>query len=217
MYRGIRPIYYVKNQYEIGVDEKRKMMGLLAILKKNQGYIVEIGGHIDNNEDENISELRIKQIVDFLVENGLPLTRILEVNYKNNKIQDRFDWSKNQRVSFQFFSNYESDLVKVFNSKESDAIVYKTMSIEREEYEKRIGLKWENHTGVQKIGTRLEEFSLKTKNYQKGYKDFKYQIIEKYQEYLSQTLEQQLMKKYQVSLDKAELNKLIEEVKNKNK
>ncbi|MCP9766980.1 hypothetical protein EGI22_03600 [Lacihabitans sp. LS3-19] len=217
LFRGIRPIYYYKNQYELGQDEKRKMMGLLTILKKNQGYIVEVGGHIDNNEDENISELRIKQIVDFLVENGLPLTRILEVDYKNNKVQDRFDWSKNQRVSFQFFSNYESDLVKVFNSKDSDAIVFKTLRIGREEYEKKIGQKWENHTGIQKIGNRLEEFSLRTNNYQKSFKDYKYQVIEKYQEYLSQSLEIKLMAKYRVSLDKAELNKLIEEVKNKNK
>ncbi len=217
LYRGIKPIYYLRNHFEIGVDEKRKMIGLLAILKKNEGYIVEIGGHVDNNEDENISASRIKQIVDFLVENGLPLTRILEVDYKSNKIQDKFDWSKNQRVSFQFFSNYESDLVKVFNTKESDAIVFKTMSVAKEEYEKRTGLKWQNHTGVQKTAGRIEEFSLKTKNYQKGYKDLKYQIIEKYQEFLKQTLEQQLIKKHQVSIDKVELNKLIEEVKNKNK
>jgi peptidyl-prolyl cis-trans isomerase SurA len=217
LYRGIKPIYYLKNHFEMGVDEKRKMIGLLAILKKNQGYIVEIGGHIDNNENENISASRIKQIVDFLVENGLPLTRILEVDYKSNKVQDKFDWTKNQRVSFQFFSNYESDLVKVFNSKESDAIVFKTMSVEKEEYENRTGLKWQNVTDVQKTGGRIEEISLNIKIHQKGYKDFKYQIIEKYQQYLKHTLEQQLIKKYQVSIDKIELNKLIEEVKSKNK
>ena len=215
--RGIKPLYYEKDKYELGLEEKRKLIGLISILKKNPGYLVEIGGHIDKNEFEQVAELRIQQIVDYLVENGLPLTRILEVNYKNSKVQDRFDWTKNQRVTFQFFSNLESDLIKVFTEKQPDAIVFKTYNIDKREFEEKLKLKWESQTGIVMIGGRIEEFSLRIKKPSRSFSDYKYQVIDKYQEYLSQELTKNLAKKYKISVDNTELNKIIEEVKSNNK
>lgn len=215
--RGIKPIYFEKDQYTLGLEEKRKLTGLLTIMKKNSGYIVEIGGHVDKNEDETVAALRIQQIVDYLVENGLPLTRILEVNYKNNKVQDRFDWTKNQRVSFQFFSNLESDLIKVFNEKQAESIIYKTYTIDRTEFEKKLGLKWQNQTGVMEISGRIEEFSLKIKKATKSFKDYKYEVIEKYQDYLSRELTKNLAQKYGLIFDAAELNNILEAVKSNSK
>ncbi len=215
--RGIKPLYFEKDKYELGLEEKRKLTGLVSILKKNPGYLVEIGGHIDKNEYEQVAELRIQQIVDFLVENGLPLTRILEVNYKNSKVQDRFDWTKNQRVTFQFFSNLESDLIKVFTEKQPDAIRFKTYNIEKHEFEEKLKLKWESQTGIVAIDGRIEEFSLRIKKPSRSFSDYKYQVVDKYQEYLSNELTKNLAKKYKISVDNTELNKIIEEVKSNNK
>jgi peptidyl-prolyl cis-trans isomerase SurA len=215
--RGIKPLYFAKDQYLLGLEEKRKLMGLLTIMKKNNGYIVEIGGHVDKNEDEKVAALRIQQIVDYLVENGLPLTRILEVNYKSNKVQDRFDWTKNQRVSFQFFSNLDSDLIKIFNERQAESIIYKTYTINRTEFEKKLGLKWQNQTGVLEIEGRTEEFSLKIKKTTKSFKDYTYEVIEKYQDYLSQELTKNLAQKYNLNFEKAELNKILEAVKSNSK
>lgn len=215
--RGIKPLYFQKDQASIDVEEKRKLIGLIAIMRKNPGYIVEIGGHCDKNEDEKVAELRIQQIVDFLVENGLPLTRILEVNYKNNRVQDRFDWSKNQRVTFQFFSNLESDLVKTFNDKQADAIIFRSYNIEKDEFEKKMGLKWQAQNGILEIAGRTEEFSLKIKKTTKTFKDYKYEVIEKYQDFLSQELSKSLAEKYRLNFDKTELIKIIEVVKSNNK
>jgi peptidyl-prolyl cis-trans isomerase SurA len=215
--RGIKPLYYEKDKYIIDIEEKRKLTGLVSILKKNPGYIVEIGGHIDKNEYEQVAELRIQQIVDFLVENGLPLTRILEVNYKNSKVQDRFDWTKNQRVTFQFFSNLESDLIKVFTEKQPDAIRFKTYNIDKQEFEDKLKLKWESQTGIVAIDGRIEEFSLRIKKASRSFNDYKYQVIDKYQAYLTEELTKHLAKKYKISVDNTELNKIIEEVKSNNK
>ena len=215
--RGIKPLYFAKNQYELDLEEKRKLMSLLTIMRKNPGFIVEVGGHVDKNEDEKTAELRIKQIVDFLVENGLPLTRILEVNYKNNRVEDRFDWSKNQRVTFQFFSNLESDLYKIFNEKQPDSIVFKSYSVEKGEFERKMGLKWQSQTGIIQIESRTEEFSLKIKNTTKSFKDYKFDVIQKYQLFLSKELIESLAKKYNLGIDKTELVKLIEEVKSNSK
>lgn len=215
--RGIKPLYFEKDKYVLGLEEKRKLTGLVSILKKNPGYLVEIGGHVDKNEYEQVSELRIQQIVDYLVENGLPLTRILEVNYNNSKVQDRFDWTKNQRVTIQFFSNLESDLIKVFTEKQPNAILFKTYNIEKQEFEEKFKLKWENQAGTVVIDGRIEEFSLRIKKSSRSFIDYKYQVVDKYQEYLSKELTKNLASKYKISVDNTELNKIIEEVKINNK
>jgi peptidyl-prolyl cis-trans isomerase SurA len=141
----------------------------------------------------------------------------LEVNYKNSKVQDRFDWTKNQRVTFQFFSNLESDLIKVFTEKQPDAIRFKTYNIEKQEFEEKLKLKWESQTGIVKIDGRIEEFSLRIKKPSRSFNDYKYQVIDKYQEYLSKELTKNLAKKYKISVDSTELSKIIEEVKSNNK
>lgn len=116
--RGILPSYYEKNEYALTNELKRKLTGLIQILDQNKGYIVEIGGHRDVNEETNISSLRIRKIVDYLTENGVDITRIREYDYDVNKLVDRFDWVQNQRVSFQFFSTDRTDITKILQLKD---------------------------------------------------------------------------------------------------
>ncbi|MGR3809864.1 peptidylprolyl isomerase [Jiulongibacter sp. NS-SX5] len=116
--RGILPFYYQKNAYSLSDDLRRKLTGLEQILEQNPGYLVEIGGHRDINEATSISGSRIKDIVRFLTDNGIDITRIRENDYGVNRIADRFDWTQNQRVSFQFFSNSEEDIAKILQLKD---------------------------------------------------------------------------------------------------
>ncbi len=213
LHRGIKPLYFEKNESELNIEAKRKLIGLVNIMRKNPGYIVEIGGHIDNNEEERISELRIKNTVDFLVTNGVPLTKILEVNFKNSKPAERFDWLKNQRVTFQFFSNYDSDLAKIFIEKNPNSILYLKYQVSKNEFEKKMGLKWTNQTGSVKNNGRIEEFNLKIKTTGANFKDYKYDVIEKYQIYLENELIKSLSRKFELNFDKEEFSKLLKEIK----
>ncbi|MCD8540311.1 MAG: peptidylprolyl isomerase, partial [Leadbetterella sp.] len=173
LYRGIVPVLYPQNAYVLTEQDMRKLQGLIEIMDKNPGYIVEIGGHADAKEEESVSELRIKDVVNYLVKNGLPLKRISEVNYRSSVIHDRFDWSKNQAVTFSFYSNLESDLAVTFNSKNPDAITFDTFKITRGDFETVMKTSWGNKSGTIRLDGRVEDYTLKTRKINGTYKDYK--------------------------------------------
>ncbi len=214
--KGIKPLYYLKNEYLLNNEDKRKLVGLITIMYKNQGFIVEIGGHVDIGENLSNSQLRIKEIVKFLVENGLPLTRISEIDYKNSKPQDRFDWSKNQRVTFQFFSDLEVDLIKSFNDKKSGSITFNQTVYSKKEFEVLYNIPWK--TGIYKIekNGKIEDLILEVYKENKTYKENASEVINLYQKHLIEELIKRLKLKYSITLDVSSIEKTIEELK-KNK
>lgn len=123
--RGILPFYFKRDQAELDEDEQRKLLALIGLLGNNPTYLVEIGGHADINETDSISYQRVRNVVSYLTSNGLDITRILEVDYGKTRLVERFDWQKNQRVTFQFFSNSREDIVKIISNKYGDVIAIK--------------------------------------------------------------------------------------------
>lgn len=216
LYRGIAPIIYPQNAYTLNEQDMRKLQLLIEIMEKNPGYIVEIGGHVDSKEDAAVSELRIREAVNFLVKNGLPLKRISEVNYRNSVIHDRFDWSKNQTLTFSFFSNLESDLAKTFNSKNPDAITFDNFSVTKPEFESKMKTTWGNKSGVIRLDGRVEEFTLRTKKLKGNYKDSRPEVIRLYQEALNKEMIQKLSAKFNLKYNPEELNTIINDLKKDN-
>ena len=49
----------------------------------------------------------------------------MEVDYGKTRPIERFDWQKNQRVTFQFFSNSREDVVKIIENKYGEVIAIK--------------------------------------------------------------------------------------------
>lgn len=213
LYRGIAPLLYPQNTYTLNEQDMRKLQGLIEIMDKNPGYIVEIGGHVDAREEEALSELRIKEVVNYLVKNGLPLKRISEVNYRSSVTHDRFDWSKNQAVTFSFFSNLESDLAGTFNSKNPDAISFDTFKINRGDFEAVMKTSWGNKSGMIRLDGRVEEYTLKIRKIKGTYKDYKTDVIIKYQESLKDELQKKLAEKFRLNYNSAELNEIINDLK----
>lgn len=213
LYRGIVPVLYPQNTYTLNEQDMRKLQGLIEIMDKNPGYIVEIGGHADAKEEESVSELRIREVVNYLVKNGLPLKRISEVNYRSSVIHDRFDWSKNQAVTFSFYSNLESDLAGTFNSRNPDAITLDTFKVSRGDFESRMKTSWGNKSGIIRLDGRVEEYTLKIKKINGTYKDYKTDVIQKYQEFLKDELQKKLVDKFKLNYNSAELNEIINDLK----
>jgi peptidyl-prolyl cis-trans isomerase SurA len=214
LFRGIRPLYFIKNEYVLNNEAKRKLVGLISILNKKPYYKVEIGGHSDINEEEQISQLRIKEIVNYLVENGLPLTRILEVDFKSSKLADRFDWSKNQRVSFQFFSDAEEDLAQIFNEKIPGSVINIKNQISKKDFTKAYQQNWATQEFTKNIGGRIEQVSLTLIKKNNSKKPSSAEVIEAYQKYLEKDLVEKLKTKYSVKVDEDITNKIIEKIKN---
>jgi len=76
-----------------------------------------------------------------------------------------------------------------------------------------MGLKWTNQTGSVKNNGRIEEFNLKIKTTGANFKDYKYDVIEKYQIYLENELIKSLSRKFELNFDKEEFSKLLKEIK----
>jgi peptidyl-prolyl cis-trans isomerase SurA len=216
--RGIQPIYYTKNISDLSLEDQRKLMGLILIMEKNPDYIVEVGGHADNNETTEVSAARIQKVVAYLVSNKLSITRIREFDYQKSKQADRFDWSKNQRVSFQFFSNKEKDLIKIFNERTPNAIENRQEVIVRDDLVKFPWIQWKEGTySVKKANKIIETHVVRiVPKLPKTLREARVEVINGYQKQLEKQLFADLAVKYPINLKKEDILKIYKDIKSNN-
>lgn len=216
--RGIQPIYYTKNISDLSLEDQRKLMGLILIMEKNPDYIVEVGGHADNNESTEVSAARIQKVVAYLVSNKLSITRIREFDYQKSKQADRFDWSKNQRVSFQFFSNKEKDLIKIFNERTPNAIENRQEVIVKDDLVKFPWIQWKEGTySVKKANKIIETHVVRiVPKLPKTLREARVEVINGYQKQLEKQLFADLAVKYPINLKKEDILKIYKDIKSNN-
>ena len=215
--RGIRPIFFYTDSAYLDDDIKKKLIGLTVILENNPSYVVEIGGHRDINEEIAISYSRIDAIVNFLKSNGVNITRIREYDYGTSKLADRFDWTQNQRASFQFFTSKKMDVIQAINTPE------KTISLKEGTFSKGEnvlidGTNWETGTYEAEYDGqyyRIEiEQILPVRN--KTFKEAYGAILAGYQRDLEKQLKEELIVKYPATINTEEFKKLYAKYKQKN-
>lgn len=206
--RGIKPIYFSKNFYFLKDDDKRRLTGLFAILQKNPNYIVEIGGHRDVAEEAYVSTSRISEVVNYLRDLGLEITRVKEADYAQTKLADRFDWNQNQRVSIQFFSNDFLDLIPTFSKSNEDIVKVQRKWFTNQEapylwdYVGKAGVVDTGETTSFVMVKRIEE---------PGYysiREVRGRVINEYQLQLETELKAKLNLKYPIKLNPDEINRL---------
>jgi outer membrane protein OmpA-like peptidoglycan-associated protein len=82
-------IYYETDSFAILSESEPELQKLVSFLKNNSGLKVEIQGHTDSsgNPESNLelSKLRAKSVVDYLVENGIPGSRLQSQGYGDTK------------------------------------------------------------------------------------------------------------------------------------
>jgi peptidyl-prolyl cis-trans isomerase SurA len=209
--RGILPFYYEKNSYFLNDELKRKLTVLAQILEQNKGYIVEIGGHRDINEEPSISGMRIRRIVEYLTQNGVDITRIREYDYDVNKLVDRFDWVQNQRVSFQFFSKDKADIARILQLKDpSFEVAYGTYFKGENELIDGTGFEiGDFETNFDGFNYRITIDKIKPAR-AKTLREARGTVIKHYQEELEKQLTASLAVKYPVEIDKEKVKALYE-------
>ncbi|MBA4854084.1 peptidylprolyl isomerase [Emticicia sp. BO119] len=206
------PLYYDKYASDLTPEHKKVLATLLEIMRTNKGYIVEIGGHADQNENTNNSAERIEKVKSFLTANGLPIERIIENDYAKTKRADRFDWTKNQRVTFVFYSNSKKDVEKRFNRKEANSVDIEDGYFKRGDNKYVDAFKWETGSQsiikdgkyIELIVERLEPARYKTLREARG------QVLADYQKQLEKQLHQELEVRYPVKINKEEIDKALE-------
>nr|WP_320000625.1 OmpA family protein [uncultured Draconibacterium sp.] len=82
-------IYYETDSFAILTQSEPELQKLVSFLKNNSGLKVEIQGHTDSsgNSESNLelSKLRAKSVVDYLVENGIDGSRLQSEGYGDTK------------------------------------------------------------------------------------------------------------------------------------
>ena len=85
----LRHIYYDFDKSYIRDDAQEDLDRLQNILNENPKYIVEIGSHTDargsNRYNDNLSKRRAKAVVAWLIERGIPESRLTYVGYGENQ------------------------------------------------------------------------------------------------------------------------------------
>lgn len=206
--RGVRAFYFSKNFYFLNDDDKRRLTGLFSILQKNPNYIVEIGGHRDVAEESYVSTSRISEVVGYLRGLGLEITRIKEADYAETRLADRFDWTKNQRVSIQFFSNDLLDLIPTIAETKEDILKVQRKWFTNEE----APYLWDSLKEATVIETEGTYSFVEVRTMEEpGYlslREVRGRVINSYQMELERELKENLNRKYPIKLNSDEINRL---------
>lgn len=205
------PLYYLKNTSELTPDHKKTLVYILDIMRKNKGYVVEIGGYADQQENDNVSAERLEKTKAFLIANGLSIERIIENDYAKTKPADKFDWAKNQRVAFAFYSNYKKDVEKVFNSKDPNNVSVEDGYFKKGDNKFVDLVKWEaGKQSIAKDGQFVDVIieQVEPARY-KTLRECRGQVLVEYQKYLEAQFKADLINKYPVKLNNEEIQKAI--------
>jgi len=205
------PILFKQGESIISAEDKKNLFLILEIMRKNAGYLVEIGGHADFRESENISAERIEKVKAFLLDNGLPNERIIENDYVKTKPLDKFDWQKNQRVEFIFFSNFKKDIEKIFNTTDPKMVQIEEGYFQRGQNKYVDLAKWEPGSySTAKDGLFVEVLIEAVEPARsKTLRECRGAVIAEYQKYLENKFYKELDSKYSVQMNEQEVQKII--------
>lgn len=81
----LKNIFFEFNKFDLKDESKVELRKVIAFLNKNPTLNVEIGGHTDNVGGKaynlQLSEKRAKSVMDYLVTNGIPISRLSSKGY----------------------------------------------------------------------------------------------------------------------------------------
>lgn len=105
----LKNVFFDVDSYELLDDSRFELKKLIELLHINSSLIIEIGGHTDNSgaHDYNmeLSNNRAKSVYNFLVDNGIEVTRLSFKGYGESNPIDSNDTelgrSKNRRTEFK--------------------------------------------------------------------------------------------------------------------
>ncbi len=204
-------IFFEKDKSDFSADAQKIIDQLYIIMYNNREYTVEVTGNSDPDELESISAQRAKKIVNYLINKGISVTKIIEKDDGKYKPTSKTDRTKNMRVGIKFFSNSMEDVVKKYNA-------LKPGSLTAEEHFFKKG----DNDFVDSMPWSIGEVSSESKGRQvfiniqkveeprpKTFREARGQVIADYQNTLFDNWINQLKTKYPVVVNKEEVNRIM--------
>lgn len=209
--RKFPEIYFEKDKDEFSNDTPKMLYDLAVIMLKNRDYIIEITGNADAEEQENISALRARKIVNYLINKGVSPIRIIEKDDGKYKAMSKTDKSKNMRVGIKFFSNSMEDVVKRFNALKPNSLTAEQHYFKKGENEYIDTVPWTvGEAGAEVKGRQIWVNIEKVEEpRQKTFREARGQVIREYQESLLNSWIEQMKVKFPVVINEVEINRIL--------
>jgi outer membrane protein OmpA-like peptidoglycan-associated protein/tetratricopeptide (TPR) repeat protein len=122
-------IYYDFNKASLRPESKNELVKLSEMLNQNPNIVVEISSHTDSRgpDDYNmrLSQARAESVVDFLINNGSNLSRLIAKGYGENmpviaNATTEEEHQKNRRTSFKVLEIKDVDVNQIMNQMAPD-------------------------------------------------------------------------------------------------
>lgn len=204
-------ISFEKDKADFSNDAQKIIDQLYIIMYNNREYTVEITGNSDPDELESISALRAKRIVNYLINKGISVTKIIEKDDGKYKPTSKTDRSKNMRVGIKFFSNSMQDVVKRYNALKPGSLTAEEHFFKKGENDFVDGTPWTvGEVSSESKGRQVFMNILKVEEPRpKTFREARGQVIGDYQQMLFDNWINQLKSKYPVVINKEEVNRII--------
>ena len=211
MNRRFPEIFFEKDRSDLTTDTQKMLYDLMVIMIKNRDYTVEVTGNSDPDEQESISAQRAKKIVNYLINKGISVTRIIEKDDGKYKPSSKTDRYKNMRVGIKFFSNSMEDVVKRFNALKPGSLTAEEHFFKKGENEYLDIMPWtigETNTEIKGRQVLIDIQKVEEPR-PKTFREARGQVISDYQKNLFDTWINQLKSKYLVIVNKEEVNRVM--------
>jgi peptidyl-prolyl cis-trans isomerase SurA len=122
-----------------------------------------------------------------------------------------FDWTKNQKVTFQFYSTSKKDVEKIFNAKEPNSVSIDDGYFKKGENKYVDMVKWDVGTqSVAKDGRFADVIIEKVEPARyKSLREARGQVMSDYQKSLEKKFNDDLVNKYPIKLNNEEIQKAL--------
>ncbi|WP_266365458.1 peptidylprolyl isomerase [Tellurirhabdus rosea] len=207
--RSVADLSYGVNQTTFTAKMRENIFDLLVILIKNPDYVVEVVGSADAPERDTVSAGRIRNVVNYLTMNGIPLTRIMERDY--SKFRPGVKGEAARRVTFRLYSNSRVDVARALNGKAPNALALTEGNFTRGQNPYVDAVEWKpGNTTLRRDGkvvmVMIERIEPPR---QKTFEEAKGAVINEYQAILEKQLLDRLRQQFPVQVNDEEVRKLV--------
>lgn len=207
--RKANELLFTKGKTAVTPELREKLADLVVIMTKNPDYIVEVAAYRAKDENDSVSSVRLRNAVNYLNYNNIPITRIIEKDH--GPFRPVAEADRNRRVSFQFFSSSKKDVEKVLNDAAPNSVSIIEAYINKQTTDPYLkDMRWQ--TGEQSYQKNGKSVWIQVKGIEqarnKTFEEARGAVINEYQKILEKQWLDSLKTSFPVKVNEQELEKL---------
>lgn len=202
-------LLFEPNKKELTLAHRNSLFEVVAILARNQAIQVEVSAFQAKNEAEMTSGARLQNVVRFLQDYGISLTRIIEKD--NGSYGGAVELQKQQSVGFVFYSTSQKDLEKAYNEREANSVRITEGYVNKQDYAFGDSAPWQvgeyRFVGQDKKAYRVKIIRIEPAR-EKTFQEARGAVINTYQRQLEAALLDKMRSKHPISINEEEVTKI---------